>query len=100
MYNTGCYYIYFQSWCMVWVVICIVPYGLLVSETGMNVNWATLSTQVLTSPFLWPLFLTITWSKATSQGVIAGKLVFLVLYVFFMIHTYTDEMSTFYDFIV
>jgi Na+/proline symporter len=58
---------------MIWVVISIVPYGLLVSETGMNVNWATLSAQALTSPFLWPLFLTITWSKATSQGVIAGK---------------------------
>ena len=58
---------------MIWVVVLIVPYGLLISETGMNVNWATLSTQVMTTPFLCPLFFTLAWSKATAKGVIAGK---------------------------
>ncbi|KAH3843782.1 uncharacterized protein LOC127878035 [Dreissena polymorpha] len=62
----------YKSWCMVWVVILIVPYGLLVSETNMNVNWATLSLQVLTCPFLVPLISTISWSKTTSKGVISG----------------------------
>ncbi|XP_052796658.1 uncharacterized protein LOC128229052 [Mya arenaria] len=65
---------HYKSWCMVWVVILIVPYGLLISETNMNVNWATLGLQILTCPFLMPLFLTITWSKATAKGVISGGL--------------------------
>ncbi|KAH3843778.1 hypothetical protein DPMN_117309 [Dreissena polymorpha] len=38
----------------------------------MNVNWATLSLQVLTCPFLVPLISTISWSKTTSKGVISG----------------------------
>ncbi|XP_053398879.1 uncharacterized protein LOC128556922 [Mercenaria mercenaria] len=89
----------YKSWCMVWVVVCIVPYGLLVSETGMNVNWATLGTQVLTSPFLWPLFLTITWSKATSQGVIAGGIIGTACSITGMLvmgSTYEDGLSNFY----
>jgi len=57
---------------MVMVVIAIVPFGLLVSETNMNVHWATLAFQVLTCPFLIPLFMLITWSKTTAKGVISG----------------------------
>ena len=58
---------------MVWIIALIVPYGLTISGTDMNLTWATLSTQVLTSPFMTPLFLTITWSKTTANGVISGK---------------------------
>ncbi|XP_060573870.1 uncharacterized protein LOC132731673 [Ruditapes philippinarum] len=89
----------YKSWCMIWVVICIVPYGLLVSETGMNVNWATLGSQVLTSPFLWPLFLTITWSKATAQGVIAGGIIGTICSIAGMLvmgSTYEGGLSNFY----
>ena len=62
-----------QTWCIIWVVIAIVPYGLIIAESGMNVTWATLVIPVLTCPFLWPLFLTITWSKATGSGMMAGN---------------------------
>lgn len=58
---------------MVWVVILIVPFGLLITETGMNVFWATMGIPVVTSPFLTPLFLTITWSKTTAKGIVSGK---------------------------
>ena len=55
------------------VIILIVPYGLLIAETGMNLNWAVMSGQVFTSPFLVPIFMTITWSKATAKGIVTGK---------------------------
>ena len=58
---------------MVMVVIAIVPFGLLVSETNMNVHWAFQAFGVLTCPFFIPLFILITWSKATSKGVISGQ---------------------------
>ena len=57
-------------------MVCIVPLGLLVSETGVNVFWATIAIPVFTTPFLPPLFLTVMWAKATSKGVVAGMFVF------------------------
>ena len=57
-------------------MISIVPLGLLVSETGVNVFWAMVVIPVFTTPFLPPLFLTVIWAKATSKGVVAGMLVF------------------------
>ncbi|WAQ99316.1 DUR3-like protein, partial [Mya arenaria] len=89
----------YKSWCMVWVVILIVPYGLLISETDMNVNWATLGLQVLTCPFLVPLFLTITWSKATAKGVISGGILGLSASISGMLimgSTYESGLSNFY----
>ena len=61
---------------MVLVIILIVPYGLLIVETGMNLNWAVMALQVITSPFLIPIFMTIAWSKATTPGVVTGKRLF------------------------
>ena len=65
---------------MVWVVVLIVPFGMLIAESGMNVNWATLGIPVITSPFLTPLFVTITWSKATAKGVISGNRVAPIMF--------------------
>lgn len=81
---------------MVWIVILIVPYGLLISETGINLMWATLSTQVLTSPFLVPLFLTVTWSKATAKGVISGNSL-IYTFINYHLYTYVCDHITFYD---
>ncbi|WAQ99313.1 DUR3-like protein [Mya arenaria] len=89
----------YKSSCMVWVVILIVPYGLLISETDMNVNWTTLGLQVLICPFLMPLFLTITWSKATAKGVISGGLLGLPTSISGMLiigSTYEGGLSNFY----
>ena len=69
----------FQTWCMLWIVIAILPFGLILSETSINVNWTTLGMQVFTGPFLVPLFTTITWTKATAPGVIAGVVLFCIL---------------------
>ena len=62
----------YKNWFMVWVVILLVPFGLILIELGMNLNWAIMAGPTFTSPFLVPIFLTITWSKTTGAGVIAG----------------------------
>ncbi|KAJ8311971.1 hypothetical protein KUTeg_009344 [Tegillarca granosa] len=67
-----------KGWCIVWVTIAIVPYGLIIISSGVNLNWAVFTMQSLISPFLTPLLLTIAWSKSTSAGVIAGSVTGLV----------------------
>ena len=62
----------YKSWSMVWVVICIVPFGLLIIESGMNLNWAYMAAQVFIAPFITPLFLTIGWAGAKANALIAG----------------------------
>ena len=64
----------YKSWCMVWIIICIVPFGMLVIESGLNLNWANMAAQVFIAPFITPLFLTIGWAGAKSQVLIAGKI--------------------------
>lgn len=63
----------YKSWCMIWVVIAIVPTGLAIISSGMNLNWTFMAAQVFIAPFIVPLFLTITWAKATDKGLISGK---------------------------
>ncbi|XP_069128805.1 uncharacterized protein [Argopecten irradians] len=65
--------IHYKSWCIVWVTIGVVPYGLIVMASGVNLNWAVFTLQALLSPFLVPLLLTIAWSKSTAVGVISGS---------------------------
>ena len=69
----------YKSWCMVWIIICIVPFGMLVIESGLNLNWAYMAAQVFIAPFITPLFLTIGWAGAKSQALIAGR-IYCVLY--------------------
>ena len=81
---------------MVWVVVLIVPFGMLIAESGMNVNWATLGIPVITSPFLTPLFVTITWSKATAKGVISGNRVapIMLILTFLYGHNYFFSITS------
>ncbi|XP_021367074.1 uncharacterized protein LOC110459236 [Mizuhopecten yessoensis] len=62
-----------KSWCIVWVTIAVVPYGLVIMASGVNLNWAIFTLQALISPFLIPILLTIAWPKSTAAGVIAGS---------------------------
>ena len=57
---------------MVFVFAYIVPFGLIIIESGMNLNWASMTAQVFLAPFLTPLFLTIFWSGAQGPALIAG----------------------------
>jgi len=57
---------------MVTVIAGIVPLGLAIIESGMDLNWAFLASQVFIAPFLVPLYLTVAWRRATATGLIAG----------------------------
>ena len=51
----------------------IVPLGLVVIETGIDLNWAMLAGSVLTIPGLPGLVLTIFWAQTTWLAVVLGK---------------------------
>jgi len=57
---------------MLWIIIAIVPIGLTIIGSGMDLNWTFMAAQVFISPFIVPLFLTISWAKATAKGLLAG----------------------------
>jgi hypothetical protein len=61
---------------MIWVIIGIIPFGLLIIESGMNLNWAFMASQVFIAPFILPLYFTIGWARVTSKGLISGKAAF------------------------
>ena len=63
---------HYKSWCIVWVSLAIVPYGLVIIASNINLHWAMYFLQSLLSPVIVPLLLSITWAKCTSQAVIAG----------------------------
>ncbi|KAK3100027.1 hypothetical protein FSP39_013645 [Pinctada imbricata] len=65
---------HYKSWCIVWVTLAIIPYGLVLIASNINLHWALYFLQSLLSPFIVPLLLSITWSKCTSQAVIAGSI--------------------------
>lgn len=89
----------YKSWCMVCIVACIVPFGLIVIESGMNLNWAYMAAQVFLAPFLTPLFLTIAWTGAQGPALIAGGIFGLVAAFIGMISyasTYEGGLANFY----
>ena len=51
----------------------IIPFGLVVIKTNINVYWAMLAGSVLTIPGLPGLVLTIFWAKTSWIAVILGK---------------------------
>ncbi|XP_070198051.1 uncharacterized protein [Littorina saxatilis] len=68
----------FKNWCIVMVTVCIVPLGLVVFESGIDLNWIFYSGAIVTIPCFPPVMLSIIWVKATSQGLISGSLCGLV----------------------
>ncbi|BFZ24298.1 hypothetical protein BsWGS_27337 [Bradybaena similaris] len=68
----------FKNWCIVWVTVCMVPLGLVVFQTGINLNWIFYSGATVTIPCFPPVVLSIIWVKATGTGLIAGSISGLV----------------------
>ncbi|XP_071127147.1 uncharacterized protein [Mytilus edulis] len=68
----------YKNWCILWISLAIVPLGLVVIETGIDLNWAMLTGSVFTIPGLPGLVLTIFWAKSTWLSVILGSLTGLV----------------------
>ncbi|XP_046575766.1 urea-proton symporter DUR3-like [Haliotis rubra] len=72
------YLINFKNMCIVWVTIGIIPLGLVVFESGMDLNWIFYSGAIATIPCFPPVLLSILWVKATGKGLIAGSICGLV----------------------
>ncbi|CAI9726046.1 urea-proton symporter DUR3-like [Octopus vulgaris] len=68
----------FKNWCIVWVTISIIPLGLMVFMSGINLNWIFYVGAILTIPYFPPVLLSILWVKATGKGLIAGSMMGLL----------------------
>ncbi|WAQ99645.1 hypothetical protein MAR_024018 [Mya arenaria] len=62
----------FKDWCIVMVTISIIPLGLVVFETGIDLNWIFYSGAIVTIPCFPPVILSIIWVKATGKGLMSG----------------------------
>lgn len=68
----------FKDWCIVMVTISIIPLGLVVFETGIDLNWIFYSGAIVTIPCFPPVILSIIWVKATGKGLISGGIAGLI----------------------
>uniref|UniRef100_A0A0L8I9N3 Uncharacterized protein n=2 Tax=Octopus bimaculoides TaxID=37653 RepID=A0A0L8I9N3_OCTBM len=68
----------FKNWCIVWVTISIIPLGLMVFMSGINLNWIFYVGAILTIPYFPPVLLSILWVKATGKGLITGSMMGLL----------------------
>ncbi|KAH9509963.1 hypothetical protein Btru_044732 [Bulinus truncatus] len=68
----------FKSWCILWVTLALIPYGLILNSSGIDLNWLILVGSLITIPALPSVILSITWSRLTSHGVILGSLVGMI----------------------
>ncbi|XP_045204552.2 uncharacterized protein LOC123557251 [Mercenaria mercenaria] len=64
----------YKSWCILWVTIAIVPLGLAVIASGVDLNWVMMNGFIVTLPCFPPVVLSIFWSKTSRAGVISGAL--------------------------
>ena len=55
------------------VTISIIPLGLVIFETGIDLNWIFYSGAIVTIPCFPAVILSIIWVKATGKGLIAGR---------------------------
>ncbi|CAH1789627.1 unnamed protein product [Owenia fusiformis] len=68
-----------KAWCIVWVTVAIVPMGLVINNSGINLNWAFQSGAVSTISCFPTVVLSVMWSKTTGAAVIAGNLLGLLV---------------------
>ncbi|XP_076467664.1 uncharacterized protein LOC143298665 [Babylonia areolata] len=63
-----------KSWVILWVTLALVPLGLLVTASGMDLNWIMMCGFILTIPCFPGALMTIIWVKTTSLAFIVGGL--------------------------
>nr|KAG5685318.1 hypothetical protein BaRGS_003340 [Batillaria attramentaria] len=63
----------FKSWCILWVAVGIVPFGLVMLQTGIDLNWVFLTGCVMTIPCFPGVVLSIVWVKTTAKGMVIGE---------------------------
>ena len=78
------------------VTISIIPIGLVVFETGIDLNWIFYSGAIVTIPCFPAVILSIIWVKATGKGLISGIISYLhthLMYLVQILHTKTDQQG-------
>lgn len=68
----------FKNWCIVLVTLGIIPLGLTVFKSGIDLNWIFYVGSIVTIPCFPPVLLSILWVKATGKGLIIGSILGLL----------------------
>ncbi|KAK0050544.1 urea-proton symporter DUR3-like isoform X1, partial [Biomphalaria pfeifferi] len=63
----------FKSWCILWVTIGLVPVGMVLQVSGVDLNYVMVCGFILTTPSFPPALMAILWSKTSALGVIVGS---------------------------
>ena len=63
----------FKSWCILWVTLALVPFGLLVHAAGLDLNWVLLTGCIVTIPCFPGVVLSLVWVKASAVGLAVGE---------------------------
>lgn len=74
------YLVQTKDWCILFVTISLVPFGLLIFGTGIDLNWMFYCGAILTIPCFIPVILAIVWAKATCAGLISGEFLSTINY--------------------
>ncbi|XP_076443027.1 uncharacterized protein LOC143281665 [Babylonia areolata] len=67
-----------KSWTILWVSLAIVPYGLLMIRSGIDLNWVFLTGCVMTVPCFPGVVISIVWVKATGKAMVLGAVTGLI----------------------
>lgn len=70
--------IQFKNWCIVLVTLGIIPLGLTVFKSGIDLNWIFYVGSIVTIPCFPPVLLSILWVKATGKGLMIGSILGLL----------------------
>ncbi|CAG5125292.1 unnamed protein product [Candidula unifasciata] len=68
----------FKSWCILWVTLGLLPVGMVLLVSGVDLNYVMLCGFILTTPSFPPALMAIIWSKTSGLGVIVGSISGLV----------------------
>lgn len=61
-----------KSWVILWVTLSLVPLGMLVLASGMDLNWVMMCGFIMTVPSFPGALMTILWVKTTSIAMMIG----------------------------
>ncbi|CAG5128742.1 unnamed protein product, partial [Candidula unifasciata] len=68
----------FKNWCILWITLGLIPFGLALNSSGVDLNWTMVTGVVVTVPCFPGVLFCILWSKLTTLGLIIGCLSGLV----------------------
>ncbi|XP_035826220.1 uncharacterized protein LOC118477851 [Aplysia californica] len=64
----------FKNWTVLWVSIALIPFGMVVHASGVDLNWTMMYGVILTVPAFPGVIASILWVKTTGKGIIIGSI--------------------------